>query len=163
MQLVVVTRAKGILSLVAIPLISNKEIPVITNVGKYSLYIYMLHRIPPLIISQVLIPNSNLIICCDSIIAFRICTVLSSKQVVDTVNNVTKIAQNNLSKVIIILLVILTLLYISQINFQKNKINYDKKDTITISFLGDLILLEDQIKLSKNGTIFTLEEVLMVL
>ena len=50
----------------------DKEIDFVTNFGKYSLYIYIIHRIPTLIISDYLyINNSYLIIA--NVISIIIC------------------------------------------------------------------------------------------
>ena len=134
-------------------LMYKKELPIISNIGKQSLYIYMLHRIPTLILSELIIPDRKLNIIIDVVLAFILCLILSSKIVVKTtdfiLNNIIKIIKN---KKMIITLIIILLITFSLINIlnKNNETSNNKNDTITINFIGDLILLEDQVKLSKT-------------
>ena len=137
-------------------IIINKEIPVITNIGKNSLYIYMLHRIPTLLLSELFIVDRKLIIILDIVFAVIICLILSSKTIIRIIdfiiNNIIKgIINKKIMPIILMLLIIISLVLFDL--YTKSIIkpqNYIKKDEITIGFVGDLILLEDQVRLSKN-------------
>ena len=137
-------------------IISNKEIPIITNLGKNSLYIYMLHRIPTLILTDLFIVDNKVIILLDIVFALLLCLLLSSKLIIKVIDIIINKIINGLLKKNIILIIVLIVLLIILILFDlytKSIIkpqNHIKKDEITIGFVGDLILLEDQVNLSKS-------------
>ncbi len=143
------------LFIVSREIISKKNIPILTNIGKNSLYIYMLHRIPTLLISEVLIPNRKLIIILDIIIALVLCIIFSLNLLVKIIdkllNRIVDLIKNkNLIAVLLIILMLIGLV-LFEINTKRvNNIDENDNKDISIVFVGDLILLEDQVKLSKN-------------
>ncbi len=63
-------------------IIINRELPIITNIGKNSLIIYMLHRIPTLLLGSLFIPDRKIIVILHIILSIIICFVLASKYIV---------------------------------------------------------------------------------
>lgn len=137
-------------------IISKKELPLITSIGKNSLYIYIFHRIPTLLISEFIVPDRKIMIIIDIVIAILLCLILSSKYIVEKtqiiINYLTKSIRNK-NKITITILVSLGILLITFDLYSKGKIKIDipkNNNEITISYVGDLILLEDQVNLSKT-------------
>ncbi len=125
--------------------IPNKKIPIITNLGTITLYIYVLHRIPTLIINYYYYPLKYYwLISIVITILLCILTLLLSKQI--------KYFFHIKWLVPIILVMIIFLLWIPQSNREMSvEEQYDMNNSISIGFVGDLILLENQLKLSNNN------------
>jgi len=150
-----VTISNIIIFILSKKIITNKEIPMITSIGKNSLYIYMLHRIPTLLLAELFIPDRKLIVILDIVFACIICIILSSRILVKIIDYIlNKITYSLLNKSIITIIFIVLLLSSLVIFslYTRNVFNNDKetRNEITIGFVGDLILLEDQVRLSKN-------------
>ena len=128
-----------------INLIKNKKISVITSLGKNSLYIYVLHRVFTLILGHIFYPNKYFLI----ISLFT--TILLCLSINYLSKYIKKLFQIKIILPISAVFIIITLLLYNynhelDINMQ-NKID----NSISIGFVGDLILLEDQLKLSNNN------------
>lgn len=149
-----------LLFLISIKLISKKQIPFLTNFGRKSLYIYMLHRIPTLLITEFIILDRKIKMVLLVIIAFLLCIILSSKIIVKTTSFIIDFITQKIldkSKIIIgIIISILVVLIFFEI-YNKNIFNLKylkskEKNLISIGFVGDLILLENQVNYSKTRT-----------
>lgn len=126
-------------------LIKNKKIPVITSLGKNSLYIYVFHRIPVMLLCYLLYPYKYYFLI-SIVLSIVLCVLISYlskylKKLLDT-------------KILLILSVIMFVvpyvLYNSNHELEIDK-QYKLDNSISIGFVGDLILLEDQLKLSNNN------------
>lgn len=143
--------------LISIKFISKREIPLLTNFGNKSLYIYMLHRIPTLIITEFIIIDRKIKIILVVIIAFIICVILSSKIIVKIIDIIVdfftqKILDKSKIFLSIIILILFSLIFFEFYNKNIFNLKYLKsidKDIISIGFVGDLILLENQVNYSK--------------
>ncbi len=154
-----------LLYLSIINIMPNIKIPFISHWGKNSLYIYILHRIPTLIITNYFI-NKPHFIKLMFILAFILCIVLSYKYIVKVIEFIINFMVNSLKKMPFITSIVLIILFVSlllidlqtnhKINILSKKISVKKQEkinnSISIGFLGDLLLLEDQVKDSyENG------------
>ncbi len=127
-------------------LITYRRIPLVTDMGVYSLYIYVLHRIPTLILSDYLyIYNSYIIMVLFLTIIIGVVIVLLAKYI-------KVIFEHEVFQYLVIVL-LLSLVLISFID--KKELNVDKQneidESISIGFIGDLLLLEDQLNKSNNN------------
>lgn len=142
----------------SINILPKKEIPLLTKIGKNSLYIYILHRIITLVIGEYIIVDRKLILLLDIIMALLICLILASKPIVKLTSKIIDLFTNGYLRKNMILTIISTLILITLFLFElysKNIINFEKKklnnsNLISIGFVGDLILLEEQVKNSKE-------------
>lgn len=127
----------------------------LTRVGQNSLYIYTLHRLPTLIISEYIIPDRKAKIILDIIIAFILCFALSSKLVIKITKGIYDFITNSLLKknkiVLSIIFIIFLILLIISYNIEIFKKSNNNEKYTTIGFLGDLILLENQVNYSKKS------------
>jgi len=160
-------------------ILPNIEIPFITKIGKNSLFIYTFHRIFTIIsyheIFSKLHNNSNIIIC-SLIFSFIICTLFGSNYYSNKINQSINFLHENLinmgkkSKIIglffsfsfICILMIQPLQIIKREKQKDNDlirstslsiklINTNEfEKSIRISYIGDLILLKDQVISAKN-------------
>ena len=127
-----------------INLIKNNKIPLITTIGKNSIYIYIFHRIPVLLFGYIFYPYKYylLISLFISIFLCFLITILS------------KYLQEFLQIKILVPISIIFLIipFISyNPNHELNIVEQDQIDnSLSIGFIGDLILLEEQLKLSNN-------------
>lgn len=143
--------------------VPNKKIPLINTFGKHSLTIYVLHRIPTLVITNYMIAKPNFIKWMG-IISILICIVFSLKSIVNVLEKIVELIEKSIQKKPAISVSILSLLAISlividlqtnyKINVFSTKISDQEQqelnDSVTIGFLGDLLLLEDQLEDSKT-------------
>lgn len=146
------------LFLVSIQLIPKKHLPLLTNIGRNSLYIYILHRIPTLIITEFVWFDRKLVFVILVLWAFLLCLILSLHivtKIVDFVTNffVDKYLNRNVFVILITILFLGILLYCQF--YWKTIPNFKSKNTldddvISIGFVGDLILLENQVKYSRQ-------------
>lgn len=163
----------------SILLIPNKQIPILTKIGKNSLYVYLFHRIFTLIIDFELFSkykyNCN-IIGYSLFFSSIICLFFGNDYFSKIINNFIIFIYYNLffkntkGKIIgfIFSLLFIRILLIKPLNIinkenlieeEKIKnsnlsskiINYfDFNDIVRISYIGDLILLKDQVIAAKN-------------
>lgn len=137
-------------------IIINKEIPIITNIGRNSLIIYMIHRIPTLLLGTIFIPDRKAVVLLHIVLSIIMCIILSSKYIVKPVEAIiNKIVVSIYYKklpIIVITIIILVSLLLMEVNLKgiNNNNGNHPKNEISIGFLGDLILLEDQVNLSKT-------------
>ena len=128
-----------------INLIPNKKIPIVSNIGNNSLYIYAIHRIPTILLSYYLYPSKYYLIISIVISIFICISIGCLSKYLDLLFK---------SKYLLILSVLLIIIPFMGLfeNHEMSVIEYKKLDnSITIGYIGDLILLEDQLKLSNNN------------
>ena len=140
--LIIITDTLLFISIIG--LMNNKKVPIITSIGKNCLYIYVLHRIPTLIFGNILYPNKYYLII-SFIISILICLVINILS-----KYIKKLFQIKILLPLSILFLIIPLILYNtkhelSIN-EQNKID----NSISIGFVGDLLLLENQLKLSNN-------------
>lgn len=142
----------------SVQLLPDRRLPLLTHMGKNSLYIYVFHRIPTLIITELIMLDRKLAYIVMAVAAFLLCLILCSKVVVwatDKILNFLVKGYSQKNKILIVStgLLLLALLYFSfsvtHVSSFKNKKTIDP-DTISIGFVGDLILLERQVQLSQS-------------
>ena len=128
-----------------INLIPSKEIKIISHIGKTTLYIYALHRIPTLLLSYFLYPYKYYLII-SIIISIIICLFIAS------ISKYLYLVFNNKSLITLsIIFIIIPFISLFE-NHELNIKEYKKLDnSITIGYVGDLLLLEDQLELSNNN------------
>lgn len=127
-------------------IIPNKKIPFITEWGISSLYIYAIHRIPTLLLSDSFYIYKSYI-WMSIIIAIIICFIIQCMK-----KWIKQIFQSKFFSAII--LIVIGILCLSQIAKSKEldiKTQKELEEDISIGFIGDLILLEDQLKKSNNN------------
>ena len=138
-------------------LLPDRRIPILTYFGKNSLYIYVFHRIPTLIITELVMLDRKLAYIVMALAAFLLCLVLSSKVVVWLTDKILDclvkgyVRQNKIHMLSTGLLLLFLLYFsfsVTHVLSLKNKKTIES-DTISIGFVGDLILLERQVQLSK--------------
>lgn len=141
-----------LLILVSIPLLyfslvnllSNKKIYLITDIGKNSLYIYALHRIITLFVAYYFYCSKSYLIV-SIFLTILICIII---------NKLSKILNIIFKEIILIIIFFGIILLFIYFNNSKvlNPNEQDRIDnSISIGFVGDLLLLEDQLKLSNNN------------
>ena len=128
-----------------INLIPNKKISIVSKIGKDSLYIYAIHRIPTILLSYYLYPNKYYLII-SIIISIILCVFITCIS-----KYLDLLFKNKYLLILSVLLIIIPFISL----FEDHEISikeYKKLDnSITIGYIGDLILLEDQLKLSNNN------------
>ena len=130
---------------VIINYLPNKKIAVISKIGKTSLYIYVLHRIPVLLISYYLYHLKYYVVI-SIIISILLCLLITYLEKYIELLFKPKF-------LIIISIVFFIIPFIASLETHElNEKDYENLDnTITIGYVGDLLLLEDQLKLSNNN------------
>lgn len=130
---------------VIINYLPNKKIAVISKIGKTSLYIYVLHRIPVLLISYYLYHLKYYVVI-SIIISILLCLLITYLEKYIELLFKPKF-------LIIISLVFFIIPFVASLETHElNEKDYENLDnTITIGYVGDLLLLEDQLKLSNNN------------
>ncbi len=160
-------------------LIPNKKVKILSHFGKYSLLIYLGHRLIVCVINSKFKFTSynKLIVVAELLIAIILCLILSSKKlnnfvtsgvekITDSIINKDKLGKKLIYVAFIIFIGLLMLRPIKMIlNSQVNKtstlnsrivktLNKEKKseidDALKISYVGDLILLKDQVTSAYN-------------
>jgi len=141
-------------------LIPEKEIYILTNMGKNSLIIYIFHRIFALIITDLFI-LTDYFIPIAILLSFSLCILFNNSKLNKFVNYVFDklyfyFTNNKFKFIVSNVIVFLVIFCISYSNefisyFKKiETINYDEiekiDNSIVIGFVGDLILLEDQVR-----------------
>lgn len=164
----------GIIS--AMHLIPNKKLPLITKWGQNSLYVYVTHRVITLIVEDILLKNNytRIYFIYFFIITIVILIIFSSniiKNIIDNfINRIDFIYNKNpkflIKNVLVVFMMLLLLVpvknfyhYSKKNYFLNNEVNkleeYNpevlENNLIRISYVGDLILLKDQVKYSKNN------------
>jgi len=146
-------------------IIPNKKITYLTTIGKKSLSIYIFHRIFTLIITNQFI-NSKYFIIISIITSILICYIFSLnifKTIIDKILNIIYTIYHK-SKIlfgfVIIVLTASTICFyykeeIQRYFYKPNIISYKQLDeidnSVSIGFIGDLILLENQVNNYYNG------------
>ncbi len=133
-----------LLFLAIINLIPNKKISIVSNIGKNSLYIYAIHRIPTILLSYYLYPCKYYLIISIIVSTILCVSIAYISKYLDL------LFKNKYLFIISFLLIIIP--FISLFEDHEISINEYKEldNSITIGYVGDLILLEDQLKLSNN-------------
>ncbi len=127
-------------------IIPNKKIKFITKIGEYSLLLYLLHRIPSLIINDYFyISKYYLIISIVMTIIFSLIIILLAKYLNIIIE---KIVMSKVFIVITLLLIVIPFNGNIELNIKEEK---ELDDSISIGFVGDLIILEDELKNSNNN------------
>ena len=134
-------------------LIPNKKITYIYNWGYNSLSIYTFHRIFTLIICDLLV-STPIHLPVSLVVSFLLCLLFSSKYITKFLNKILNYIYKY--KIVFILLVtslflILSIDNIKDIIFKKTSyVSYEEneeiKNSVSLGFVGDLILLENQVK-----------------
>lgn len=128
-------------------LMPNKKIALLSKWGSNSLGIYVCHRIITLLITDNFILTDHFYII-TFISSIFICILFSS-------NVVKNVLQNNVIVILISMMLIALIgfnyYHLNKVSFQKNSlISLDKSkelnNSISLGFVGDLILLENQVK-----------------
>lgn len=126
-------------------LIGNKKVPMVTEIGKNSIYIYIFHRIPTLIFGYIFYSYNHYLL-----ISIFISIILIL--IINYLSKYLKVLLNNKVALPISIILLLIPLIFYNYNHELTPSAQDKIDnSISIGFVGDLILLEDQLKLSNNN------------
>lgn len=168
-----------IMLLLHLLLSTNKKIPIITTFGKNSLTIYIFHRIFALIFNYFFLSSPPIVVFISATLCTIIVMFLFGNNVVhEKVNlfldscyntlfnpnkDTKKIVKITTITIIIIMLSIITItpFIVKKSSQPNNNIVYNRitekqqeqfDNAFTITFSGDLILLEDQVKRAYNGT-----------
>ena len=128
-----------------INLIKNKKVPILTKMGQNCIYIYALHRIPVLLITYYLYPVKYYVFIAI-LISVGLCLLL---------NRFSKYFDKLFNIKLLLILSILCISLPAVKLFENHELNMDQlqelDDAVTIGYVGDLILLEDQLKFSNNN------------
>lgn len=127
-----------------INLIPNKKIVMVSNIGKTSLYIYALHRIPTLLLSYYLYPNKYYLLISIITSIILCCFITSVHKFLDILFKTKYLL---LTSFLFIIILLIPLFDSHELNVNEYK---ELDNALTIGYVGDLILLEDQLKLSDN-------------
>ena len=173
-----------------IMIIPDKRIPLLTKAGKNSLSIFLIHRIPTLVLSSEFASKSQLFVLIASVLSTAVIVFICSLDVVgkfvDKIITLFSDTICGLKKSIIIKIVsiitVVAITFVPAFTLFKdyfNEINEietisDTSDSIfaqldessavdfnndmRVLFVGDLILLEDQVKRGYNGTGYNFDE-----
>jgi hypothetical protein len=160
-------------------LIPNKHIPFLTKTGKNTLYIYLFHRIFTIIVDKEIFQNIKYrlyIINFSLIFTIIIILIFGANIVVNGINKFINYIHNNIiseskkGKIIgLFISLVFILIQLINISFEiekgklieNNKIQssnlsiklintFNEEELISISYIGDLILLKDQLIMAKN-------------
>ncbi len=134
-------------------IIPNNPIRLLTKWGRNSIYIYSLHRILTILIADYLnwLPFYSLI---SFVIAILLCSLFSGNKLTSCFSKIVTFINDNIKCIINIILclsiIIVYGLFIykekSEENFIIDSNQYNQiKSSITLGFVGDLILLENQV------------------
>ena len=130
--------------------ITNKKVPLLTKFGRNSLYIYAFHRIPTLLFDYYLDKN----ILFTVLFSLILCIILSFDFIYDSIdklfNNIVNISIKFYKTAIILfvfLIIIFSIIYFNIGSEKENSALEQEKidNSISIGFVGDLILLENQV------------------
>lgn len=145
-----------ILFVLLLNIVTNKKVPLITKFGKNSLYIYVFHRIPTLLFDYYM--NKNLLFVL--LFSLVICLILSFDFICSFIDkiftNITsftiKFYKTTIVLFICLILVSLNIYFCIGSEKVNSALEQEKIDnSISIGFVGDLILLEDQVNDSYDG------------
>lgn len=149
---------------------SEKKLPLITKAGKYSLLIYLVHRPITILFNKVFksVNYSNNYILYSLIGTIIVLIIFSNTKLNNSFNKFLNYLTENTKRAISIILIILLLLLVAKpVTIMTDKI-FNKKEepkqeekvktketdllsnTTKISYVGDLILLKDQVVKSYN-------------
>ncbi len=157
--------------LVIIPLynlIPNKEIKFITNWGRYSLSIYCFHRILAILFNQ-FFHEHYLFLPLSFVVSVVICLIFGNKYFKCFLEFISNLFTKVITWMVILITVIVIMVFRSSPVAYSNRypiydtitssqINDLKDSSVTIGFVGDLILLEDQIKNSYQNNTYNFDD-----